>query len=1320
MQLSGQTEYPVLNAILIEENTVNEVHIREGRTSFRALGQDALFLTHDAQVILRAPHPLKRLDESAIADGSCASLRNEETSEECRIMFCKPSDGDTRFDSYAVSKEIITIGSSDCDDLFLNSSYLLPHEFQISFSEHLISDCISHGIGTCSGKRINEEITWNRGDFLQIMNLRIIFTPDCLRINRCSGLENHLRLYNVPEDPEPLPTFEPIRIKYIFQKKELRTAYEETLTEPQKASTAEERPIIFTLGPALTMTSASMASGMFTAYQSYLNGRSAEEVLPMLILPAMMLVSSLFWIPFQRIYENHVRKAKEKQRNQSWNQYTEELEQRILHAEQDYVSTAVSCFPKQNEIHENGLLWKMPGSSDFGYMRLGTGNIPFSLILHQEFRLEPKDPISVSIQSLIVRHHSISKAPVLMKFTDYRNIYFSSEDKAHLESYQMSLLSQLLHLYSPSHLYFYMLADESWLSDHAMIRSLPHFDNTGGSIPRKIACSRMQAGYLSRDYSQHKDHPSVVLIQKESLFSYEQWEGACCIHWNQEPRELRRNDCMIKIGAECSIDTGSTSQSFCMDELSGFDFTQLAEMLRSYHRTDIRSSINFHPGFLELYQARTAAELGIEDMWNRNHSSENLFCRLGVSCTGDPISIDIHEHGNGPHGLVVGCTGSGKSQFLITLLLSLSVSYSPRELQYILIDFKGGGASQVFVNEKRRLPHVAGVITNLDSAEIQRALVSFRIECTRREKLLLKASAVLGSPITSLDLYQKKWNGTCGLPYLPHLLIVVDEFAELKKEYPDFLKDLISISRVGRSLGIHLILSTQKPSGIVNDQIWANSRFKVCLKVQEKQDSMEVLHLPDAASITTPGSFCLLCDGIMQKGQCGYAEAVTTCRTVKLELINEAGEVYASEKSVSRDSQTDLDVTIDRIIEISDQLNMHANEIWLPELQSFPVTSMSPEAFCIGLVDDFWNQKCIEYSISAHRCRTLAVISMDQKEKVALLNLMLFATLRGAAIEDEIFLIDDWNLDIGNMKNCPQFIASFPSTDTESVRNLQNHLAKRRANSAGVCHIIINDCAAWTAQYSQQPEILQRMLEDTEICSTQVILFANRANLIPHRLLALFSDRMSVMNDNLQDLSELFECAVHGGILKRGYGLIKRDHILTVRFGECSLQDSEDLYQCLIHTYGVKKRYQLPFLPDRISYEDFNGCGIAIGRNIETYDWISLEKNENLLILSTYAEEEIKLAALFRSMNLPVLFHEIPDHDAMQENNQSFLFLTLEEYQRSFSASRGAFTNILYLGTGFHDQFVFTSGYRGVLKENQAIFYRRGRNQVIQIVEQQK
>lgn len=284
---------------------------------------------------------------------------------------------------------------------------------------------------------------------------------------------------------------------------------------------------------------------------------------------------------------------------------------------------------------------------------------------------------------------------------------------------------------------------------------------------------------------------------------------------------------------------------FALDHLpDGFDPERLPRTVGALrHLLDVRSSIPRSVTFLELYGVERFEELGVLARWAANSPHRTLGVPLGLRGPGDVVTLDLHEKAHGPHGLVAGTTGSGKSEIIQSYILSLAVNFHPHDVAFLLIDYKGGGMANLFSD----LPHLLGTITNLDGAQSMRALVSINAELKRRQRLFAEHG------VNHVNQYQKLVkNGDAAEP-MPHLFLISDEFAELKSEQPEFMDELISTARIGRSLGIHLILATQKPSGVVNDQIWSNAKFKLALKVADKSDSMEILKTPDAAEITLPG-----------------------------------------------------------------------------------------------------------------------------------------------------------------------------------------------------------------------------------------------------------------------------------------------------------------------------------------------------------------------------------------------------------------------------------------------------------------------------------
>ncbi|WP_141523149.1 MULTISPECIES: type VII secretion protein EssC [Bacillus] len=291
-----------------------------------------------------------------------------------------------------------------------------------------------------------------------------------------------------------------------------------------------------------------------------------------------------------------------------------------------------------------------------------------------------------------------------------------------------------------------------------------------------------------------------------------------------------------------------TYTQFKVDKLSYKTCEQGARSLASIRlKSSTAANIPKLLTFLDLFNVKTMEELEILNRWEENRYPTALPVPIGVREGGKPVVLNIHDKiekkGHGPHGLMAGTTGSGKSEVIQSIIASLAVTYHPHEMAFMLIDYKGGGMSNTFAG----LPHVVASITNLEDPNlIERARISLKAELERRQKLFIQAGNV-----QHLDeYYETNWREK---EPLPHLFIVIDEFAQMKKEQPEFMDELISVAAIGRTLGVHLLLATQKPSGVVNDKIWSNSRFRICLRVQDDGDSREMIKIPDASKINVPG-----------------------------------------------------------------------------------------------------------------------------------------------------------------------------------------------------------------------------------------------------------------------------------------------------------------------------------------------------------------------------------------------------------------------------------------------------------------------------------
>jgi S-DNA-T family DNA segregation ATPase FtsK/SpoIIIE len=245
---------------------------------------------------------------------------------------------------------------------------------------------------------------------------------------------------------------------------------------------------------------------------------------------------------------------------------------------------------------------------------------------------------------------------------------------------------------------------------------------------------------------------------------------------------------------------------------------------------------------LDVLDLEPPAAGAIAARWNAGGRS--TVAVIGA-CYDGPFGIDLRK--DGPHALIAGTTGAGKSELLQTLIASLACANRPDAMTFVLVDYKGGSAFSGCAD----LPHVVGMVTDLDAHLTQRALASLAAELTRRERILAAAGVKDIEDYTArLDRETRGGRADGLLAPMPRLVIVIDEFASLVRDLPDFVTGLVGIAQRGRSLGLHLILATQRPSGVVSADIRANTNLRIALRVTDAAESTDVIEAPDAASIS--------------------------------------------------------------------------------------------------------------------------------------------------------------------------------------------------------------------------------------------------------------------------------------------------------------------------------------------------------------------------------------------------------------------------------------------------------------------------------------
>lgn len=303
-----------------------------------------------------------------------------------------------------------------------------------------------------------------------------------------------------------------------------------------------------------------------------------------------------------------------------------------------------------------------------------------------------------------------------------------------------------------------------------------------------------------------------------------------------------------------------------------------------------RSDESRQMDLMELVGIGDIRDFDPEKQWRRREGRERLAAPFGVTPEGQPVVLDIKEssqQGMGPHGLLIGATGSGKSEVLRTLVLALALTHSPEQLNLVLVDFKGGATFAGMSD----LPHVSAMISNLESelSLVDRMQDALQGEMVRRQEVLREA----GNYANVSEYEADRIAGKHEFPPLPALFIVLDEFTEMLMAKPEFGEVFIMIGRLGRSLSVHLLLASQKMDLGKARGLESHLSYRIALKTFTENDSREVLGIPDAAKLPPlPGSGFLKAggDGLV-RFRASYVAAPPPART--LASISEASTAGA-------------------------------------------------------------------------------------------------------------------------------------------------------------------------------------------------------------------------------------------------------------------------------------------------------------------------------------------------------------------------------------------------------------------------------------------
>ncbi len=1094
-----------------------------------------------------------------------------------------------------------------------------------------------------------------------------------------------------------------------------------SIDNPPGATEKDDTPVIYTIGPMLTMALSSVISAS-TSIMTVLQGRGTwTSVLPTALLSVVMLISTILWPTLMKRYSKKKQKEKEEERQRKYIEYLESKKNKIEQSRVNQYQILNENYPEPKNletiiVNKRRNLWeRRVEDEDFLSVRLGIGNIPLRINLNyasEDFSMST-DKLKEEVKQIGETAKDIANAPVTANLVE-RNKLVIIGDKYYRESMIKSIILQLATYHPYTDLKLVVMIDDDNADIWQNIKNLPHLWSNARDIRfyannfedmQKISFY-LEQEYMARKYYEEdgerkeinldylhaspyylivvnniKKNKNIEIINK--ILHEDNNLGFGLIILNDGISNLP-NECkdfLTAAGEKSAIIKNDLNkdnqQTFIMDSMNDVNLPALCEKLSNI---PIKSTMTLDEqkksiSFLEMYKVGRVEQLNILDRWAKNNPVNSLSVPIGIHSDGEVFNLDLHEKFHGPHGLIAGMTGSGKSEFIITYILSMCLNFSPEEVSFVLIDYKGGGLTGAFENKLtgKKLPHLAGTITNLDTAEIKRSLSSIQSELKRRQNLFNEAKLSLNESTLDIYKYQKLYRDGKIKEPISHLFIISDEFAELKSQQPDFMNELISTARIGRSLGVHLILATQKPSGIVDDQIWSNSKFKVCLKVQEKADSMDVIKCPDAAALKQVGRFYLQVgyNDYFAMGQSAYSGAKyipkdKISKTVdrNISFIDNIGDIVKSIETSPKveiaSMGEELPNILNYIYEAANAQKIEAQKLWLDKIPSeiFINNLMNKYGFkpqkwrilpIIGEYDDPSNQKQDLLTIDFNDTGNTIIYGIEGGEIA--LSSIIYSTIIAHGPDEVNFYIIDFGTEIfGMFKSAPQVGDVVFVNETEKLVNLFNTITKeleRRKKKLidyngdynlyikngntdmPRCIVAINNYEVFNESYEDYIDIVSGLAREGERYGIMFIITASGANSVRGKTSQNFSNQICLQFNDPNDYISILG-STHGmvpsDILGRGLVKLQGEIYEFQTAYPCKWDDINAYIKNVCYKLNEVLKLQAPeiaVLPDHVRMDDIarvitdlNNVPIGIEKNTLAISTFDFNKNKISLVAS--------------------------------------------------------------------------------------------------------
>lgn len=786
---------------------------------------------------------------------------------------------------------------------------------------------------------------------------------------------------------------------------------------PNRNKGSREQPLLLSIGPSVSMAIPIL---LMAAFSSKIYGSGNHNFIYMsLITGGTGALMGVLWGITNQRYRRKTAHKEDNELTEEFDRYLCETKKYLSEAAKDNREHMLTHYPNGeyflDKVDEAYLFKRYRQDEDYLFLRYKLGKCPFQMKIKIAEGTKTMFPSQDLLKAMEIKNKFdyIDSVPLCIDMKKDRHIGLNlPSDSERTYEFILSLIIQIAGLFSPSDMkmcLFYSPDNEYQKRVSDSVKWLPHVF-TDGMKNRLIAgpaSSVSRVSLMLEELMEREKYFLTVFVLDDrflleeticqKLYSGETDLRVCVFH-------LKKKE-YLPVSVSLIIEEDDIEEHFeGVSFKKAFEFnSKMAALKIDIGHTE--EPIPDKVDFFSLFDTESLEGLEVSNRWANAKPAERIKAPIGISQGAVKQYLDVHEKYHGPHGLIAGTTGSGKSELLQTYLMSLCISFSPSQVNFFLIDYKGGGTGNYICD----LPHCAGVISNLSGESIDRAMKAIGSENRRRQKLLAEYG------VNHVDSYAELVSQGIATEPMPHLILIVDEFAELKKEEPEFMQQIISLAAVGRSLGIHLILATQKPAGVVDDKIWSNSHFKLCLKVQDKQDSMDMLHRPEASLLKNPGQ-CYIQIGNneyfnqFQTGYLGGTYSENGEDEPDMYLLDETGMRMCLPRPMSlMNAPLKIEALVNHVNSVAKELGYGlARPLWMDELplQVGLSTILGRERrrgiFALGIYDDPLNQNQGTVYFCAEKMGHLAIAGGPSTGKSSMMTTMISQVEES----DEYLIID--------------------------------------------------------------------------------------------------------------------------------------------------------------------------------------------------------------------------------------------------------------------------------------------------------------------------